>query len=213
MDKKLEGLISYWHRRGIVRDKKVLEAFREVRRELFVPSNLAEDAYSDVALPIGYGQTISQPSTVAAMTQALVLKAGMRVLEIGTGSGYQAALLSCIVGPRGRIFTTEIIPELATLARKNLAQAKIKNVRILELDGSEGYAKEAPFDRIIFTAASPEVPLPLLAQLKEGGILLAPVGSLLGQHMIRVRKLSGGKRQEENLGEYIFVPLRGKWGF
>ena len=213
MDKKLKGLISYWQKSGIIRDRKVLEAFREVRRELFVPSNLAEDAYSDVALPIGYGQTISQPSTVAAMTQALALKAGMRVLEIGTGSGYQAALLACIVGSRGRIFTTEIIPELVSLARKNLARAKIRNVHILQVDGSEGYAKEAPYDRIIFTAATPKVPLHLLPQLKDGGILLAPVGSIFGQHMIRVRKLAGGKREEENLGEYIFVPLRGKGGF
>src|SRR3989344_4727832 len=213
MDKKLKGLISYWQKSGIIRDRKVLEAFREVRRELFVPSNLAEDAYSDVALPIGYGQTISQPSTVAAMTQALALKAGMRVLEIGTGSGYQAALLACIVGSRGRIFTTEIIPELVSLARKNLARAKIRNVHILQVDGSEGYPREAPFDRIIFTAATPKVPLHLLPQLKDGGILLAPVGSIFGQHMIRVRKLAGGKREEENLGEYIFVPLRGKWGF
>ncbi len=213
MDKKLEGLISYWHRKGIVTDKNVLFAFQKVKRELFVTPELEKDAYADVALPIGFGQTISQPSTVAVMTQALALKAGMKVLEIGTGSGYQAALIAHIVGLHGKVFSTEIIPELAALARANLTRAKVKNVQVLGLDGSEGYAVDAPYDRIIVTAASPLIPLHLLPQLKEGGILLAPVGGLFGQEMIRIRKLHGGKYGEENLGEYIFVPLRGNKGF
>lgn len=213
MDKKLEGLLSYWQSRGIVTDKKVFAAFSEVKREIFVPPELRAEAYADVALPIGHGQTISQPSTVAAMTQALELRAGQKVLEVGTGSGYQAALIACVVGARGKIFSTEIIPELVALARKNLFRAKVRNVQVLEMDGSEGYAKEAPYDRIILTAATPRVPLHLLLQLKEEGILLAPVGGLFGQEMIRVRKLQGGKIQKENLGEYIFVPLRGKKGF
>ena len=212
MHNGLKELLGYWKSKKIITDKQVLTAFVKVKRELFVPPELREEVYSDVALPIGYEQTISQPSTVAAMTQALELRPGQKVLEIGTGSGYQAALIAHIVGSKGRVFTTEIIPELVSLARKNLAKAGVKNVSIVQADGSEGYSKEAPYDRIIMTAASPQTPLHLLAQLKEGGILLAPVGGPFGQSMMRIRKQKG-KLVQENLGEYIFVPLRGKKGF
>ena len=213
MSRRLKELLDYWWEKGIVEDEKVLSAFQKVKREIFVPPELVEEAYSDMALPIGHEQTISQPTTVALMTQALELRKGQKVLEIGAGSGYQAALLAHIVGKNGRVVSTEIISELVALARRNLLRAGVKNVILVRTDGSEGYAKEAPYDRIIMTAASPQIPLHLLAQLKDGGILLAPVGGSLGQSMIRVRKLKGGKLSEENLGEYIFVPLRGKKGF
>ncbi len=213
MSRRLKELLDYWWEKGIVEDEKVLSAFQKVKREIFVPPELVEEAYSDMALPIGHEQTISQPTTVALMTQALELRKGQKVLEIGAGSAYKAALLAHIVGKNGRVVSTEIISELVALARRNLLRAGVKNVILVRTDGSEGYAKEAPYDRIIMTAASPQIPLHLLAQLKDGGILLAPVGGSLGQSMIRVRKLKGGKLSEENLGEYIFVPLRGKKGF
>ena len=148
------------------------------------------------------------------MTQALELKARQKVLEIGTGSGYQAALIAYIIGSKGKVLTTEIVPELAEFAKANLKKAKIKNVTVMQIDGSLGYEKEAPYDRIMITAASPKVPEHLLKQLKDKGILVVPVGDLYGQEMLRIRKAKGkGKVKSESLGRFAFVPLKGKEGF
>jgi len=163
-------------------------------------------------LPIGYEQTISQPTTVLIMTEALELKKGQKVLEVGAGSGYQAALIGNLVGAKGKVITTEIIPELAKFAKANLKKAKIKNAFVVEYDGSQGYGKEAPYDRIIVTAACPEIPKPLVDQLKEGGIIIAPVGSFLGQKMVKGTKRKGGL-ETYSLGDFVFVPLKGKYGY
>ena len=207
-------LLDFWKRNRIVTENKVLAAFKSVKREYFVPLHLKQESYLDIPLPIGYGQTISQPTTIAIMTQALELKAGMKVLEIGAGSGYQAALLGYIVGMKGRVLTIEIIPELAETAKRNLKRAKIKNAEVICADGSLGYAKEAPYDRIIFTAAPAETPKHLLKQLKKGGILLAPIGQLYNQQLLKIKKkdAAGKKLEIENLGDFIFVPLRGRKG-
>ena len=206
-----ERLIDYWESSGIVRDKKAIEAFRNTPREDFLKES-KEEAYGDYPLPIGEGQTISQPTTVIIMTEALELREGNKVLEVGTGSGYQAAIISKIVGPKGKVVSTEIIKELAEFAQKNIKKLGLKNVIVINHDGSKGYEKAAPYDRIIITAACPGIPKPLTQQLKEGGIIVAPVGNLLEQKMIKARK-NQGKLIEENLGDFMFVPLKGEYGY
>jgi protein-L-isoaspartate(D-aspartate) O-methyltransferase len=204
-------LIDYWHATGIVKDKRLIKAFEAVPREEFVSEEHLSEAYGDYPLPIGEEQTISQPTTVMIMTQALRLKEGNKVLEVGAGSGYQAAIISKIVGERGIVITTEIIPKLAEFARRNIKKLGIRNVIIVNHDGSKGYEKEAPYDRIIVTAACPRLPMPLIEQLRENGIIVAPVGSLYGQEMIRGIKKKG-KVETESLGDFVFVPLRGEYG-
>lgn len=206
-----QKLIGYWVSSGIVKDKKVIEAFKKIPREQFVKDN-AEEAYADCPLSIGKGQTISQPTTVVVMTQALELEEGQKVLEIGSGSGYQAAIISKIIGKNGKIISTEIVPELADFAKENIRKLKLKNVEIIGHDGSKGYEKEAPYDRIIVTAACPEIPRPLISQLKENGIIIAPVGDMNEQSMIKATKKKG-KLIKENLGSFIFVPLKGRYGY
>ncbi len=204
-------LLRYWDLSGIIEDKKVIDAFRSIPRELFIGSG--EDAYGDHPLPIGEGQTISQPTTVMIMTQALELAAGQKVLEVGTGSGYQAALIAHIVGRAGKVVTTEIVPKLAQFAKKNLRGAGIRNVEVICHDGSKGYDEQAPYDRIMITAAAPYIPKSLIDQLKDRGIVVAPVGPIhLGQEMKKITKL-GSELKEKNLGEFVFVPLKGKFGY
>ncbi len=177
-----EALMNYWKAHNIITDSHVLDAFMKVPREYFVRPGMEKHAYDDHALPIGEGQTISQPSTVMIMTQALEVEPGMKILEVGTGSGYQAALLSILAGEQGKVYTTEMIPSLFETAREKLA--KYPNVTVVNVDGSQGLKKYAPFDRIIVTAASPKIPQPLIDQLKEEGLIVAPVGSPYGQKMI-----------------------------
>jgi protein-L-isoaspartate(D-aspartate) O-methyltransferase len=205
------ALLYYWEKEGTVTDERVLAAFRDVPRERFVPAEYRDQAYDDVALPLPAGQTISQPTTVVLMLHHLEAREGMKVLEVGTGSGYAAALLGKIVGSRGQVYTTEIIPELHTLAKRNLATAGAKNVTLLQADGSNGLARHAPYDRIIVAAAAPAIPQPLIDQLKEGGIILIPVGGRLEQALIRGRKRMG-ELETESLGVYAFVPLTGGHG-
>jgi len=212
MKKEKEQLISYWLKSGIVKNKRVIAAFKAVKREDFVLQEFRKEAYSDTALPIIAGQTISQPTTVVGMLEALELKPGMNILEIGAGSGYNAALMGKIIGKKGKVFTTEIIPGLVLFARQNLKKAGIENVKVIGTDGSIGYVAGSLYDRIIVTAASPEIPEELVQQLKEGGIIVIPVGDELGQTMIKARKING-KLVKEELGEYIFVPLKGRFGY
>ncbi|UCD04291.1 MAG: protein-L-isoaspartate(D-aspartate) O-methyltransferase [Candidatus Woesearchaeota archaeon] len=208
MEKK--KLLKYW-KNNIIRDERILKVLEKVPRENFILEEHKDYAYVDEPLPILKGQTISQPTTVAFMTQALEPKKGQRILEIGAGSGYQAAILSEIVGTKGKIITVERIYELFEYAKDKLKD--YSNVEVILGDGSKGYEKESPYDRIIVTAAAPNVPDPLFDQLKENGILLIPVGGgFFGQKMLRVKKIKG-KKEAENLGSFIFVPLIGEFGF
>ncbi len=191
-----------------IKDEKVLEAFAKIPRHLFVPKEMLSESYLNIALPIGYGQTISQPYTIAVMLEALELKSGDKVLEVGTGSGYNAALISHIIGRKGKLFTTEIVPELAEDSKEKLSSLGMKNVKVIVCDGSLGYDKEKHYSKIIVTAACREIPPRLLEQLKNNGVLVAPVGHLYEQEMLKVKKV-GKKLDVKNLGFFVFVPLKG----
>ena len=204
-------LIDYWQSSGMIKDKKVIEAFKTIPREKFIPEEYIDQAYGDYPLSIGKGQTISQPTTVMLMTEALELKKGDKVLEIGAGSGYQAAIISKIIGEKGKVITTEIVPELAELAENNIKKLKIKNIKIIHYDGSQGYKKESHYNKIIIAAACPEIPSQLINQLKENGIIIAPVGDLFSQQMIKGIKKKG-YLETKSLGYFMFVPLKGKYG-
>lgn len=205
-------LMRFWKENFPFKDIE-LKAFEEVEREDFLPENLKNRAYDDNPLPLMRGKTISQPTTVMMMTSALELKPGEKVFEVGTGSGYQTAIIARIVGSKGKVVSTEIIPELVTFAKENLKKAGIKNVVVFEDDGSKGLQKEAPYDKIIITAASKEFPKPLLEQLKTGGIIIGPVGDRHEQELVRGRKDKNGKLELEFLGQFLFSPLYGKYGF
>jgi protein-L-isoaspartate(D-aspartate) O-methyltransferase len=194
--------------RGI-RDERLLAVMEEIPRHRFLPPHLADRAYEDGPLPIGEGQTISQPYIVAQMTQALRLAGTEKVLEIGTGSGYQTAILCRLAG---EVVTVERYAVLHATAEELLRELGIVNVRFRVGDGTMGVPEDAPFDRILVTAAAPEIPPPLFEQLAEGGILVIPVGGRWEQELVRVRKESG-KAKTEYLGGCRFVPLVGQWGF
>ncbi len=194
--------------RGIS-DPRVLGAMRKVPRHLFMPGQIRLSAYDDMALPIGDGQTISQPYMVAVMTELLGLKGTETVLEVGTGSGYQAAILGELAR---EVYTIERIDSLAERARERLMSLGYSNVRVIEGDGSLGLAGKAPFDAIIVTAAAPSVPEPLARQLREGGVLVAPVGERFSQVLAKVRREKGVLR-EESQTPCVFVPLIGEYGW
>lgn len=196
-----------------VRDGRTLAAMAAVPRHRFVPPKRWHLAYADGALPIGAGQTISQPFIVAQMTAALGLRGGERVLEIGTGSGYQTAVLSEAVGPGGEVFTIERHPELCHRARGILHDLGYRNIRFRVGDGTLGWPAEAPFDAIIVTAGGPVVPDALCAQLHpEHGRLVIPVGSRRRQELLRFARVWGEWRRE-SLGPVAFVPLIGREGW
>jgi len=195
--------------RGIA-DPRVIEAMCQVPRHLFVEEALQGQAYSDYPLPIGEKQTISQPYTVGLMTEALQLRGGERVLEIGTGSGYQAAVLARIAS---RVYTVERFPALARRARRVLDSIGASNVNIRLSDGTCGWEDEAPFDAIITTAGAPSIPVQYLGQLAIGGRLVIPVGSLGTQVLKRVVRVSEQDFSEEDLLDCRFVPLVGKFGW
>jgi len=193
-----------------IRDERVLEAIARVPRHLLIPEPLRGRAYEDASLPIGDGQTISAPSTVAAMTQALELTGAETVLEVGTGSGYQAAILSRLVA---RVVSIERIPRLAARARTALDGLGVTNVVVYLGDGSAGRPAEAPFDAIVVTAGGPDVPQPLLAQLACGGCLVGPFGARERQKLIRMRRDGRGDFSREELGPCRFVELLGTHGW
>ena len=190
-------------RRGI-RDGHVLEAMRKIDRSLFVPPEIRGRAFSDHALPIGHDQTISQPYVVAAMTDALELRGTDRVLEIGTGSGYQTAILAEIAG---EIWSVEIVRPLAKKANDLLDGLGYTNISCRMSDGGEGWPEEAPFDKIIVTAAPQQIPEALVDQLTMGGLLVLPVGSI-DQELLRLRKTEDGVEKERLFG-VRFVPMTG----
>ncbi len=188
-----------------VKDKLVLDAMREVPRHLFVPEGLRDQAYTDGPLPIGEGQTISQPYIVALMTELLGFKGGERVLEIGTGSGYQAAILAEIAS---EVYTIEIICSLAESAERRLKEMGYKNITVRCADGYQGWKEHAPFDGAIVTAAPDHIPQPLVDQLKVGGRLVIPVGDVF-QELIVVTKTETGTRRI-NVIPVRFVPMTGE---
>jgi protein-L-isoaspartate(D-aspartate) O-methyltransferase len=191
-------------RRG-VSDPLVLEAMRCVPRHLFVPPDLRDRAYDDKPLPIGSGQTISQPFIVAYMTEAARVRQGDRVLEIGAGSGYQAAVLATI---GARVFSLEILPEVADATRAALQAARIAGVEVRTGDGYHGWPEEAPFDAILVTAAPETTPEPLVGQLAEGGRLIVPVGAG-SQELLRLTRTASGLLRESLL-PVRFVPMTGE---
>jgi protein-L-isoaspartate(D-aspartate) O-methyltransferase len=195
-------------RRGVV-SPRVLEAMRAVPRHEFVPEDQQADAYTDKPLPIGEGQTISQPFMVAAMTAALELTGNERVLEIGTGCGYQAAVLAKLAH---EVYSIESRASLAAAARERLARLGYANVQIRAGDGTLGWPEAAPFDRILVTAAAPSIPPPLLDQLAEGGRLIIPVGASDHQNLRRIAKHQG-QIIEQTLFDCRFVPLIGRYGW
>lgn len=198
---------SQIRRRG-VSDERVLQAMLTVPRHEFVDERRRSAAYADHPVPIGYGQTISQPLMVALMLEAMELRGSERVLEVGAGCGYQAALLGQLVT---EVIAVEVIAELAELAARNLARLGVSNVCVIHGDGSLGYPPAAPYDAIVVAAGAPAVPPPLLEQLAEGGRLLIPVGVQLGHELLRIRRQAGGFSRE-SLGGCAFVPLVGKHG-
>lgn len=196
--------------RGI-RDQAVLKAMREVPREAFVAEGMEELAYDDYALPIDEGQTISQPYIVAYMAESLELSAADRVLEIGTGSGYAAAVLSRIVST---VYTVERLAGLAGSARQRLEMLGYGNIHVLEGDGTLGWPEHAPYDAIVVTAGAPDLPKPLLSQLSVGGRLVIPVGATpYLQMLVRVRRVSEEEYRSEELCPVRFVPLIGAAGW
>lgn len=192
-----------------ITDSRVLEAMRSVPRHEFVSEALRSSAYSDSALPIGEGQTISQPYMVALMTQLLGLKGHERVLEIGTGSGYQAAILSRLCQ---KVYSVERVKTLALKARETLDRIGCRNVAIKVYDGTYGWKDQAPFDAIMVTAGAPEIPQPLVEQLMEGGGMVIPVGERSGQQLLKIVKNPAGVAVEKSI-PCLFVPLIGAKGW
>ncbi len=188
-----------------VRDPEVLRVMRATPRHLFVPPNLRSMAYADHPLPLGYGATISQPYIVALMTEVLAPQRNHRVLEIGTGSGYQAAILSQLAA---RVYSIEIVPELARSAAKTLRELGYDNVLVRQGDGFKGWPEEAPFDRIILTAAPLDIPKELIAQLAKGGRLVAPVGPFWNQDLVLIERTPDGHIRRRSMGGVSFVPMR-----
>lgn len=192
-------------------DHKSLEHFyNKLDRSLFIDNRYKDSAEIDAPLPIGFGQTISQPSLVLEMTRQLDLYKDCKVLEIGTGSGYQTAFLAEFAG---EVFTVERIPELSEKAREKLDALGYHNIHYKTGDGSLGWSSRAPFDRIITTAAAEKLPDALVGQLKEGGRMIAPVGPEGGQDLLMITKDSGGEVHISSMGKVVFVELKGKYGW
>ena len=209
-EKRRIELVNMLKKRGRINKKKVEKAFLETPRELFIPEKIKEYAYVDTPLEIGNGQTISAPHMVAIMCEALDIKEGQKILEIGAGSGYHAGIISKIIGQKGHIYTVERIKKLAENAKQNLQKANITNVTVKIGDGSQGLQEFAPYDIIYVTCAAPDIPEPLIEQLKDPGQILIPVGQRICELMLLDKK--DDKITSKNLGGCAFVPLIGKYG-
>jgi protein-L-isoaspartate(D-aspartate) O-methyltransferase len=207
--KEREALLAELESGGYLTDPRLEEAMLMVPRHLFVPKELRDTAYEDRPLPIGFGQTVSAPHMVAMMTTALQLQEGDKVLEVGTGVGYHAAIAKAVVGDAGSVTSVEYLPELVQLARKNLKAAKIR-VDVHEGDGFGGWPDGAPYDAVYVTCAIPDVPDALVEQLKEGGHFVAPLGVTRCQLMAG-RKVDG-ELDLEDLGPCLFVNAQGELG-
>jgi len=198
------SLIRNWKRNNLITADSVLRAFQSVQREMFIDPSQYKLSYSDQPLPIGYGQTISQPTTVILMLQLLDVLPRHSVLEIGTGSGYNSALLANLAK---LVVTVERLDELAKQAKKNLVKTKLEEVKVIEGDGKLGYVNLAPYDRIIITAATDKVPQNLKDQLNVGGFLVAPVGNTYRCEMLKLIKISSNNFHTSSHGLFSFVPL------
>ena len=206
-----EALVEKLINSKYIKSHKVKQAFLDVPRHNFLPESLKESAYFDNPLEIGFGQTISAPHMVAIMCEVLDIQKGQKILEIGAGSGYHAAIVSYLVSDSGHVYSIERIENLGKTASENLKKAGFKNTTVEIGDGSTGLEKYQPYDRIYVTCAAPKVPQPLINQLKDGGKLLIPVGKLYCE--LKLIKKQGDKITSNNLGGCVFVPLVGKHGF
>jgi protein-L-isoaspartate(D-aspartate) O-methyltransferase len=210
-DIKRKKLVEQLLRDHLILTKDVEEAFKSVPRENFIPTSNKDFAYVDTPLYIGSGQTISAPHMIAIMCEILKLKKNSSVLEIGTGSGYHAAIVSKIIGDAGHVYSIERVPQLAEKAKKNLENNNIKNVTVEIGDGSEGLYKYSPYDYIYVTCAAPDIPMSLIEQLKDPGKLLVPVGR--GFCILKLLEKREGKIITTDKGGCAFVLLIGKYGF
>jgi protein-L-isoaspartate(D-aspartate) O-methyltransferase len=199
-------LIDSLVHKGILKTPRIIKAFQAVDRRKFVKPEYDEDAMADEPLPIGYGQTISQPLTVAFMLELLQPEEGNRILDVGSGSAWSTALLAEIVGKKGKVFAMELIPQLKAFGEDNLKRAGYASVELFVGDGSRGLSEFAPYDRIQVAAAAREVPHALLDQLKVGGRLVIPVGKY-AQEMVLIEKIKGGEYREQRFPGFMFVPL------
>lgn len=210
LEKNRINLVEMLKNQGRIKSKKIEKAFLAIPREKFIPNIFEKYAYSDTPLEIGDGQTISAPHMVAIMCEELFLKEGQKILEIGTGSGYHAAIVAKIIEPNGHIYSIERHKNLAEKAKQNLRNLNIKNITIEVGDGSEGLKKYSPYDRIYVTCAAPIIPQPLIDQLKDPGKMLIPVGrTICTLYLLEKNK---GKIKKENRGGCAFVPMLGKYG-
>ena len=205
-----EKLVRILKTEGRIKTESVEKAFLETPREMFVPESLKNYAYVDTPLQIGNGQTISAPHMVAIMCEALDIKKGQKILEIGAGSGYHAAIVSKIAGEKGQVYTIERFSSLAEKAKENLGKLGVKNITVEIGDGSEGLPKYSPYDCIYVTCAAPKIPNPLIEQLRDPGKLLIPVGRVICRLELVEKK--GDKIVSKDLGGCAFVPLVGKHG-
>jgi protein-L-isoaspartate(D-aspartate) O-methyltransferase len=203
-------LVDSLVRQRYIKSEEVKKAFLEVPREEFLPDSLKTKAYIDTPLEIGYGQTISAPHMIAIMCESLDIVKGQKILEIGAGSGYHAAIVSHIVGEEGHVYTIERFENLAKRAEENLRKTGFTNVSVEVGDGSLGLKKHEPYDRIYVTCAAPDVPEPLITQLKDFGKLLIPVGRMFCE--LKLIEKKEGTIRSKNLGGCVFVPLVGKYG-
>jgi len=203
-------LVSNLVSEGYIKTEPVRHAFCSVPREAFVPEYMKKYAYADTPLDIGEGQTISAPHMVALMCEALDIQVGQKILEIGTGSGYHAAVVATLVGTTGHVYSIERRSSLAKQAKEHLKSTMVTNVTVEIGDGSEGLALYQPYDRIYVTAASPRIPPPLIEQLRDPGKLLVPVGDMYCELTLLEKK--GGTTRTHRLGGCVFVPLVGRYG-
>ena len=198
-----QQLVHTLQENGVLKSSKLRDAFLQIDRKDFIPAEFQEQAYSDYPLQIGYDQTISQPSTVAFMLELLDPKQGEKILDIGSGSGWTTALLAFLVGSKGKVFGVELVPKLVAFGAENLKKYNFPQAAILQAGKNLGLAKEAPFDKILVSAAAQDFPETLLSQLKEGGTLVIPVRDAIWS----CKKLSQGKAEIKKFEGFAFVPL------
>ena len=211
---KRKKLVKHLKNAAYLNKPEVIKAVGSVPRHKFVPEPHRAQSYADHPLPIGYGQTISAPHMVSLMAEKLDLEKGQKVLEVGGGSGYHAAVIGTIIGEAGHVYSVEIIPELVKWAKKAIKDVGLSDrVSVILGDGSAGYPDEAPYDRIFVACAAPDLPPPLAQQLKEGGRMLIPVDTGLGYQDLIMYTKEKGKLKVQNEGGCVFVPLVGKWGY